>query len=100
MSNKQLAFLLVLIILSPIETFVIAMLVPLLLFSGFGLYVLGVVFLHLLAFAEYNNRHKEAKVPRAFIVAYAVGALGLALLAIRFVYPHIPESLWLWSYFS
>ena len=99
MSGKQLALLLVLIILSPIETFVIAMLVPILLFSGFGLYVLGVVFLHLLAFAVYNDRHEQAKLPRVFIVAYAVGALGLSVLEIEFVYPHIPESLWLWRYF-
>ena len=100
MSNKQLALLLVLAILSPIETFVIAMLVPFLLVSGFGLVAFGVVIIHLLAFAEYNDRYEQAKIPRAFIVAYAVGALGLAALAIEFVYPHIPESLWLWSYFS
>ena len=96
MSNKQLALLLVLIILSPIETFIIAMLVPFLLVGGFGLVAFGVVIVHLLAFAEYNDRHEEAKIPRVFLVTYAVGASGLALLAIEFVYPHVPESLRLW----
>ena len=100
MSNKQLAFLLVLIVLSPIETFIIAMLVPFLLIGGFGLVAFGVIIMHLLVFAEYNDRHEEAKIPRSFIVAYAVGAFGLSLLAIRFIYPRVPESLWLWSYFS
>lgn len=90
--SKQ-AFLLALLVgLAPVETYLIAMLMPFLLVGGFGLVAVVVVGVHLYAFSCYTAR----ETPMAFRVKYAVGAFGLSLLSIELIYHRLPSWLWLW----
>ena len=91
MSKKQASQLVFWVALAPIETYVLAMLLPFLLAGGFSLAAVVVVAVHLVVLME------RGKASRLFKIAYAFGALGLSFLAIEFVYPLVPTSLWLWA---
>ena len=97
MSSKQLALLVLLVLLSPVETYILAMMVPFLLVGGFSLAASVLVMVHVLAFTYCDVPSRERRLPRSFTAIYVMGALGLSLLAIELVYPHIPEPFWLWN---
>ena len=97
MTKKQAILLPALILLVPVETLIAGLVLPWLLISGFSGIAFGFLLLHLLAFAEYNDRKGVTKLPMSFIVAFAIGAIAISLISIEFIYTRIPESVHIWD---
>lgn len=97
MSDKQVGLLVLLILLAPIETYTLAMIIPILLIGGFSLAAFAIVVLHVLVFTWRDDSVIESRIPKSFMVIYSMGALGLSLLAIELVYPQLPQWFWLWN---
>ena len=97
MTKKQSILLPALILLVPVETLIAAIVFPWALIGGFGGIAFGFVVLHLMAFADYNDRKGVTKLPVSFIIAFAIGAIAISLISIEFIYARIPESVRIWN---